>query len=269
MNSCTINYPIYNYSDIFYKYFFLNDTDSLRTPPEYVLVFVFSGELLVRYGNEDVTVSKGEYIFLRKDSHTELERKSVEGKIFRSVFMGLSFSFLREFYRTMNKKNVPEACANFDKNVVKLNKNPYLDSIYISLYPYLKDNYIPVQPVLEIRMMEAVLGLLLLDERFYPCLFDCCKPWKKDIMSFLNKNIKDNTIEHIKEFSGEFIEQAATSDKLWIISKKLETAYMKVQQGENTTDIYIEVAYKDVARFVKEFKKQYGFSLAFDNKTLN
>lgn len=244
-------YPVYNYSDIFLKYFFLNDTGFPRVSPEHVLIFVFSGELIVHCGSHKVTVNKGEYIFLRKDSDTQLERRPAQGEPFRSVFMGLSLSFLREFYRNMNKRNIPETSAGFDKSVVELKKNPYLDSIYISMLPYLKENQMPVQPILEIRMMEAVLGLLLLDERFYPCLFDCCRPWKNDIMKFLNQN-------YTGDISPGQLRQ--TPGTLWIISKKLETAYMEVQQGEAITDIYIEIGYKDVARFIEAFEKQYGFT---------
>lgn len=243
-------YPIYNYSDIFSKYFFHDDTDSLRDCPEHVLIFVFSGELTVQYPGRTVTVGKGEYIFLRKDSNTLLARKSLEDNPFRSVFMGLSISFLREFYRKINKNKIPESSENFPKSVIELRKNPYLDSIYISMLPYLKENLSPMQPILEIKMMEAVLGLILLDERFYPCLFDCCKPWKDDIMGFLNQNCTSNVI----------VEQTSrTPQTLWIISKKLETAYMKMQQEGNVADIYIEVGYKDVARFIKAFEEQYGF----------
>ncbi|MCC8146340.1 MAG: hypothetical protein LIO93_07895, partial [Bacteroidales bacterium] len=244
-------YPIYNYSDIFSKYFFQKDTDNLRNCPEHVLIFVFSGELTVYYHDLTVTVGKGEYIFLRKDVNTLLVRKSLKNEPFRSVFMGLSISFLREFYRNMNKNKMPETNEKFQKNVIELTKNPYLDSIYISMLPYLKDNLKPMQPILEIKMMEAVLGLLLLDERFYPCLFDCCKLWKDDIMKFLNQNY--TSMVRLGENEG-------ASHSLWIISKKLETAYTKMQQGEKVADIYIEVSYKDVVRFIKAFERQYGFS---------
>lgn len=260
MKPDTREYQIYNYSDIFSKYFFVNDPAASRECPEHVLIFVFSGKLTVRYGSHEVTVDKGEYIFLRKDSNTELERKSAEGEPFRSVFMGLSISFLREFYRNMNKNKIPQTSENFDKSVVELKKNPYLDSIYISMMPYLKDNQMPVQPILEIKMMEAVLGLLLLDKRFYPCLFECCTPWKDDIMRFINKNYPN---------SDHRIQPNEPAAKLWIISKKLETAYMKMHEGTHTADIYIEVGYKDVARFIKAFEQQYGFPPSFDLNTLN
>lgn len=244
-------YPIYNYSDIFSKYFFYDAPDSLRQCPEHVLVFVFSGELTVCCKSNVTKVCKGEYIFLRKDTDTLLVRESLGNEPFRSVFMGLSISFLREFYRNMNKNKIPENSGKFQKSVIELRKNPYLDSIYASMLPYLKNNLSPMQPILEIKMMEAVLGLLLLDERFYPCLFDCCQPWKDDIMDFLNQNYTGGV--SMEQISG-------APQTLWIISKKLETAYMKMQQGENIVDIYIEVGYKDLARFMEAFEKQYGFS---------
>jgi len=79
-------------------------------------------------------------------------------------------------------------------------------------------------------------------------------------MRFISKNYAGN---------NHRIQPNEPAAKLWIISKKLETAYMKMHEGTHTADIYIEVGYKDVARFIKAFEQQYGFPPSFDLDTLN
>ncbi len=213
--------------DIFYKYFFDEEEGCLYTCPEHVLVFVFSGELEISCGSLKKTVRKGECIFLRKDVSTMLVRKLSENEPFGSIFMGFSHNFLCKFHHRMNKKNIPPKTGKFRKNIIELPHNPYMESIYISLMPYYQMNKQPLQQVMELKMMEAVFGLLLTDERFYSCLF-----------GFLKHSKPGYPCQ--ESFAGQYI-----------VSQKLETAYISRQQENNMKEIYIEVGYRNVARFIK------------------
>lgn len=106
MKPDTIQYPTYTYPEIFSGYFFHDTTNNVRSCPEHALVFVISGELTVHCECGTTTVEKGEYIFLRKDTNTILERKSSGNEPFRSVFMGLNYSFLKKLRPVIDKKKI-------------------------------------------------------------------------------------------------------------------------------------------------------------------
>ena len=222
----------YNYQEIFSDYFFKEDTPCKRMCPDHVLIFVYSGELVVRSREEKVCVHQGGYIFLCRDSNIILEKKSFANELFQSIFMGFSQSFLNEFYRNLNKKIIQKNRDRFNKNIIEISKNPYIESLYISMNTYFKWGTTPVKEVLEIKLTEAVYCLLSIDKRFFSCLFTPIKK-KKDILY-----LQDCTI-----------------------TKCLQTAYLKIQNGDKTTNIYMEVAYSNVRSIIRIYDNSYRFSL--------
>lgn len=240
MNSKIPVYQTYNYPDIFSEYFFNREGSCIRPCPEYTLVFVFSGELMIINKNAETTICKGEYVFLRKDIDTLLIRKTHNGEPFSSVFMGFSYNFLHEFYHNMKKKDLCENTDFFSANIIKLPCNPYLESIYISLLPFLHWSIRPIQQIVEIKLMEAIFGLLLSDEKFYTCLF------KFPDTSYIRNKQNNNT-----------------SCLQFTISKQLEANYIRLYHENTAANIYMEAGYKNVARFTRIFNHPH-YSTAFN-----
>ncbi|MDU1892681.1 MAG: hypothetical protein E6767_18520 [Dysgonomonas sp.] len=235
MKANSYSYPIYNYEDIFRKYFFLSKTSCHRTCPDYVLIFVFSGKLTIRKRKENITVEEGEYIFLRKDIEIILIRESSNNKAFKSIFMGLNHSFLREFYRNIDKENIPHNTRSFRKNIIKLPQNPYLESLYISMRPYMQWCTKPIKQILKIRLIEAVFSLLSINGSFYPYLFDIVSSHKSYRLRVTNENSFSN------------LQQC-------IMSKEIKVTYIEIQQEAEITDIYMDASCRDISWFIREFK---------------
>ena len=229
----------YNYPEIFSEYFFHEDISGKHLCPDHVLIFVYSGELIVRSEKREISVRQGGYIFLCHDINIILEKKSLDGQPFRSTFMGFSRSFLNEFYRNLNKKKIPESAGKFNKTIIEITKNPYIESLYISMQAYFQWSADPIKKVLEIKLTEAVYCLLGIDQRFFSCLFD--------------------TIQNSKNTTGCISEYL--SYPCCMTTKCMETAYLKLQDGEKTTDIYMEVGYKNVRSIIRVYDNRYGFSL--------
>lgn len=234
MQSVTLQYPTYTYSEIFSEYFFQEGSNSPPASPEHVLIFVISGKLTVHCKCGTTTVKKGEYIFLRKDTDTTLERKSSNNEPFRSVFMGFNLCFLKKLHPIMDKKKISPYCGNFSVNTIKLPKRPYLESLYISLLPYLLCDFSPMKQVLEIKLMEAVYSLILTDERFYSYLFDFDKPETEEC------EIKYKTYSTSQPFSC-------------YITQQMYSSYIIMRNHNQVTDIYLDVTYKNAACFLNAF----------------
>ncbi len=249
MESESHTYQRYNYTDIFAKYFFNGEHYYIRPYPEYALIFVFSGQFMVCNGNCEKKISKGNYIFLRKDKDTIIHIRNSHEEPFSCVCMGFSNSFLYEFYRNIKKREYAKCSENFPLKVVELPRTPYMESIYISLLPYLSGNIKPEEKIVEIKMIEAVFSLLLTDERFSTCLFDFSENSKDDN----NIVFEYRLVQDLCKLSGQLQHLHC------LLSKRLETVYIKMQDESNATNIYMEVAYKKVNHLIKFFQKPYEY----------
>lgn len=232
----TFEYPAYTYSDIFSKYFFQDEADTTRVCPEYVLIFIVSGQLTVHCKCGMTTLNKGECIFLRKDADIMLERKSYGDEHFRSVFMGINRCLLTKIRPTIDLMNISKGCRSFKGNVIKPSKKPYLDSLYVSLLPYLQSNISPLKQIIEIKLIEAVYSLVLTDKRFYSFLFDFNK--HEDKYSEVNCAPCDSS--HLQSC---------------YITQVIKSSYIVKQNGDEVADVYLDVTYKNVVRFLNAFDK--------------
>lgn len=211
-------YPIYNYPDIFDKYFFRGQGGAIPCP-DHALVFVISGELVVTCSCGTTNISEGGYLFLRRDPDTLLARKASDGKAFRSVFMGFNPCFLKRMHPAVRREKPAPDGGDFADNVIELLRKPSLESLYISLLPYLRCDTEPNARLLEIKLTEAVYSLIQADERFYGCLFDF----------------------------------DANPDGEHEPGQTLKSSYITLRNGGEVTDVYMDVTYRNVARFFNTF----------------
>lgn len=242
-------YQTYNYSDIFSEYFFHGETGSTYSCPEHALIFIFSGKLIICSGDYEKIISKGGYIFLSKDENTILIRKSCNGEPFSSVFMGFNYNFLSDFHQNMKKKDIPEKTEHFLGNIIELPCTPQMESMYVSLQPYLQWNIRPVNQIVEIKLIEAILSLLLTSNSFYTCLFEFPASFEAGNI-IINDNCVPDTV--CEEFFATPIACA--------FSKKLETAYIRLQQENNAANIYMEAYYKNIIRIFHSSGRPYNFT---------
>lgn len=223
----------YSYTELYSKYFFHKRNYDIGACPEYTLIFVFSGELTVRYSSNKTTLRKGEYIFLRQDSRTTLLRSSYNEEVFSGAFLGFHRSFLCEFHRLFSQSDAFPCEDLFGKSIVKITRNPYMDSMYVSLLPYFEWESQPSEEVLEIKLIEAVLSLLQTDLNLYYYLFGF--PIHQEASKHSKLYNIQNDIKHLCLFN------LSSS----ITSGKIETNYIKKEKAGKTSDIYFEVSYRD------------------------
>lgn len=267
MQSEEQTYQIYNYPDIFSEYFFNGESDDIRPCPEYTLIFVFSGKLIITCRNRETMIRKGEYVFLRKDTDMFLKYGAHDDEAFSSVFMGFGYNFLREFYQNMKKKDACEKTKNFPANIIKLPCNPYLESMYISLHPYLYRNIQPIEQIVEIKLTEAVFSLLLTDETFYGYLFDFPNTGNKALTN--DYAIKKLTYDNSKGFSYPKLSASHLRNKQTgeisclqcTITKKLKSDFIRLHHENAAINIYMEADYKNDTRFTRIFDRTYDFTM--------
>lgn len=260
----------FNYSDVFFSCYVNSDTKCVKMVKEHTLVYVYSGELLVEENNIETRILGGDCVFLRRDNHVSLTKKPRGEELFKAIFMVFSRNFLREFYQTIDKKQLPMEAEKHKPSVIKLPQTPDITSLFQSMIPYFDTSIKPAEELMNLKLQEGVYSLLNIDKKFYPSLFDFTEPWKIDILDFLDGNyMYDLSIEEIAKFTGrslatfkrDFKKISQLSPQKWLIEKRLKVAYDKIRnESRKVSDVYIEVGFKNLSHFSSAFKKQYGFS---------
>lgn len=259
----------FNYSDVFFSYYFNNDQTCAHMVKDHMLVYVYSGELLVTDGCREMNICSCECAFLRKNHRVNMTRKSKGIEQFRAVFLVFNRKFLREFYQQIDKSKLPADAVNCDASFVKLPITPVFSGLFQSIVPYFDSAVKPSEELMQLKLREGIYALLNVDNRSSVALFDFIEPWKIDILDFMNENyMYDLSIEDIASFTGrspatfkrDFKKISHLSPQKWMMQKRLIEANRRMQGGETVSNIYLEVGFKSLSHFSQAYKKHFGHS---------
>lgn len=261
---------LFNYVDVFYSLNYADEEGCFHTSREHALNYVYSGEMIVDDGKQKIHIRKGQSVFIRRDHRVTLFKGPADGEEYCGIFMMFTRKFLRSVYQKLEQNKVPTNTPKLSTSIIKLPKNPEIDSLFNSMYPFFDRSVQPREEFMELKMQEGLISLLHINERFSPTLFDFTEPWKIDILEFMNDNymcefsmdeLANYTGRSLASFKRDFKKVSNLSPQKWLIQKRLEVAYHLIKTtGKKVVDIYSEVGFKNVSHFSTAFKKYYGFS---------
>ena len=261
---------IFNYNDIFYSFFYDDLSGCIHRSREYAINYVYSGEMILDNGTEQIHVGKGECVFIPRDHHITMYKRTCDGERYCGIFLMFTRQFLREMYGRFGQRAVPASTPKLDPGVIKLPRTVELASLFASMTPYFDPDVRPQGDFMQLKMQEGLLALLHIDERFAPMLFDFNEPWKIDILEFMNENyMYEFTMEEMAHYTGrslatfkrDFKKVSDLTPEKWLIRKRLEVAYAKMKEGgKKVVEVYAEVGFKNPSHFSTAFKRQYGVS---------
>jgi AraC family transcriptional regulator, exoenzyme S synthesis regulatory protein ExsA len=260
----------FNYHDIFFSYYFNNEISCSKMILDHMLVYVYSGEIILEEGNIKTVVRKGECVFLRRDNRVQMTKQPIGEEQFQAIFMHFKRNFLRDLYLTIDKKELPLEAEKYKPSVIKIENTPDIESLFRSMTPYFDSDKEPVKELMQLKLQAGVYTLLNLDKRFYPALFDFTAPWKIDILDYLDDNyMYDLSVEDIAGFTGrslasfkrDFKKISNLPPQKWLIEKRLKVAQDKIRnEKKKVSDVYLEVGFKNLSHFSSAFKRKFGYA---------
>jgi len=237
---------------------------------DHMMAYIYSGELILEENKIKTVAKKGECIFLRKDNRVNMTKQPVCEEQFQAVFLMFKRDFLREFYQTIDRKELPLEVEKQKSSVIKLPQTPDIESLFHAMKPYFNSDKIPAKELMQLKLQEGVITLLNIDKQFYPALFDFTEPWKIDILDFMEQNyMYDLSVEQIAGFTGrslatfkrDFKKISKLPPQKWLIEKRLNVASDKIQnEKRRISDVYLEVGFKNLSHFSNAYKKQFGMA---------
>ena len=261
---------IFNYENVFYSFIYDDTSGCVHRSREYAMNYVYSGEMILDDGKEQIHIGKGECVYIPRDHRITLYKKPCNGEKYCGIFLNFTRHFLREMYTTLAQHKIPANTPKLKPGVVKLPKTAEITSLFASLTPFFDPDVKPQDDFMHLKLQEGLLALLHIDTRFAPTLFDFNEPWKIDILDFMDKNyMHEFTMEELAHYTGrslstfkrDFKKISDLTPEKWLIRKRLEAAYSMIQHdGQKITDVYAKVGFKNQSHFSTAFKKQYGIA---------
>ena len=184
----TIDHLI-NYGNILLSCSIPHDMHLEHRMPAHSIIFVRSGKLVIEGRETTDEVMADNFVFVRRDCSVNVTKVPLDGHPYRGINFSLPRKELKEYYN-----RVAATCKRLHglgpigKTVNVLPRTVALKSLFDSFLPYTDSGETPADEWLRLKVHEAVMCLLAIDDRFYPTLFDFNEAWKIDLMDFMESN---------------------------------------------------------------------------------
>lgn len=260
---------VFDCSNVFIGSYFTDDRDCAHCNRDHTLIYCHSGELEITENGRKTVLCKGDCAFLRRDNRMWMHKRVGPDMPYRSIVLKFSRKFLKEFYHTLNRREIPSEACRSKASLVKFPENRVdVRSLFESVIPYFDAGVQPSEEVLKLKMIEGVYAILNTDESLYASLFDFVEPWKIDIVEFMEQNyMNDLSMEDMAYYTGrslatfkrDFKKVSELSPQKWLIRRRLEAAHKMISSGaRRVTDACFDVGFKNLSHFSKVYKELYG-----------
>lgn len=262
---------VFDCSDVFIASFFTDDRGCAHCNHDHTLIFIHSGELEITDNGCKTILHSGDCAFLRRDNRLWLQKRVKDGKPYHSVVMKFSRKYLKDFFQTLNRREIPSSARRDKSSLVKFPSNRIdVRSLFESLIPYFDAGIAPDDEILRIKMAEGIFAILKTDENLYASLFDFVESWKIDIADFMENNYMNDlsmndlayyTGRSLATFKRDFKKISDLTPQKWLIRRRLEAARELIRKGgHKVSEICFDVGFKNLSHFSKLYKELYGIA---------
>lgn len=98
---------VYNYWNIVYSCFVPYEMLSEYRMPVHVLIYVYSGEMLVHDNGRTLKVGEGNYVFIKRDHQVKLLKHTVGDAPYKAISIRFERNFLRDFLARWTRARCP------------------------------------------------------------------------------------------------------------------------------------------------------------------
>ena len=98
---------VFDCSNVFIASYFTDDRGCAHENREHTLIYLCSGKLEIEERGKKTVLKPGDCAFMRRDNRMWLQKKVEDGRPYRSVVLKFSKAFLKEFYQTLNRQELP------------------------------------------------------------------------------------------------------------------------------------------------------------------
>jgi AraC-like DNA-binding protein len=253
--------------DIMFSCYAQKSSEGEQFIPSHSLGLVIAGTSEIFIGGEKFTFSDGDFRFFRRNQLARYTKYPPAGGEFKSISITIDQEILHSI---SSEYNLQMEKPNHNLKGLALESNSLLKNYIDSIWPYLDGNNASNQALVDLKIKEAVMILLQTNPILKDVLFDFSEPGKIDLEAYMNANYKFNvdinrfaylTGRSLATFKRDFEKIFNLSPNRWLQKKRLNDAYYLItEKGWKSSDVYLEVGFKDLSHFSFAFKKAFGMA---------
>ncbi|OUJ72373.1 helix-turn-helix domain-containing protein [Hymenobacter crusticola] len=234
---------------------------------QHVVDYIIAGTSEVSFGGQSHLFQAGDFRFAARNRLSKFVKQPPQGGEYRSLSICIDQTTLLELKSQFQSDGADAAAYD---NVFVLKPNPLFNNYIDSLLPYVEHNHQLEASLVRVKVKEAVLIFLAANPHLKALLFDFNEPGKIDLQAYMEEHYHCNsTLEHfayltgrsLSTFKRDFGKLYHTTPSRWLVQKRLEDAhYLLKEKKRKSTEVYLEVGFKDYAHFFVAFKKHFGIA---------
>ncbi len=252
-------------SQILYSCFVRKTTEGEHFIPQHVFSYTLSGSSETFVGNKTYVFKDGDFRFFRKNQLARFIKTPPSGGEYKSISLSIDEETLRSI-SSEHKLHMDEPYTG--ENTLYLKPHPLLQNFINSLKPYINGSGEINKAITNIKVKELIMILMQTNPALKNVLFDFSEPGKIDLEAYMNEHYKFNvplsrfaylTGRSLATFKRDFEKIYHTTPSRWLQHKRLNDAYYLIKEkGWRSSDVYLEVGFKDFSHFSFAFRKVYG-----------
>ncbi len=259
---------LYKFNDPVYYTCYNQLTYREINEPFHRLIHIMEGSFHITISGKEYNAHAGEYMLLAKGNLARIKMiPSSRSGHFRLICVNISDKALKRY---LQQNTYPEHRHYIPVIVKKLPSHDLWDILFADLKLAIHKNYVLDRNLMNMKAQQAIYVLTLLDKDLIFSLFHSEEFPRKDLREYMEQNYMFNVpLKVFAEYSGrslstfrrEFIKFFHTTPTRWLLSRRLEEAYRRLQTGTvKAAQIYPELGFETQAHFTRCFKQKYGIS---------
>ncbi|ASU31986.1 AraC family transcriptional regulator [Mucilaginibacter xinganensis] len=234
---------------------------------DHILGYIISGSTDLYVGGKSYVFNEGDFRFLRKNQLAKFSKHPPKGGEFKTISIVMDKETLGSLSEELALQTPQPYTGD---SAMMLQPAPLLKNYIDSLAPYMDGSGNDNKMLTTLKVKEAIMILLQTNPALKNTLFDFSEPGKIDLEAYMNEHYKFNvdirrfaylTGRSLATFKRDFEKIFHTSPNRWLQQKRLNDAYFLIKEkGWKTSDVFMEVGFKDFSHFSFAFKKAYGIA---------
>jgi AraC-like DNA-binding protein len=235
--------------------------------PQHIVSYIYSGELILTYGNKTLTFRAGDSILVHKNQLSRSIKIPVDGQPFQCVSVLLTEEQLRKFY--LNRP----VLESWSENITKqrpIKAHPLLESFFGSLLPYFEIQDELPEELVDVKSEEILTIIDTVDKRASAILGTFGEIGKIDLEKYMEEHYMYKlplekfaflTGRSLTTFKSDFKKIFKKTPGRWLTEKRLKLAHHKLEtEKQKPTEVYLSVGFENLSHFTFAFKKAFGYS---------
>lgn len=235
---------------------------------ENAVIYVLEGKKRFSSPHEEVNVSKGDVVFIKRGFY--LMSESIDESYKSLVFFfdeKLIKDFVHQHFDIFDKARKKQLST-----LLVLHSDETFGKFIASIFPYFKSKTKFLNHFLKLKLQELLLHLLAFDgsNQLRDVLRSIYMGEKEDLQYLMqNYYLKPLSMDELAKLSGrslstfkrDFKEKFNTSPASWIRNKRLNhAAFLLKTQTKTVSEVSEEIHFESVSHFIKAFKEKFGMT---------